>query len=297
MRTFSSPVSAARSETERLRKSAEIRSVAVGEIAVTYLPDGAAQVNPIMLFPDMTGRDWWQGYPEFLDVAGYLTVSCGALLIERGDRAMLLDAGYGPGPARAPGNDRSGIVDAISGGALLKSLASAGRAPADIEAVHLHMEHVGWAALPDGDYPFGDATCFVPEAEWHARRPVPGVTEEMLGNLESRVKTVTDGEEIFPGVRVAPLPGHAPGHAGFRISSQGQELVAFGDIMHSSFQVYHPELCVAGDWDDDQARQSRYQILTELAATGKIGYGGHFADVVFGQVRYAGPTMTWVPVP
>lgn len=270
----------------------------MGEITVTYLPDGVAQILPTGLYPETTARDWSESYPEYLDDAGYLTVRSGALLIERGDRAMLLDSGYGP--ASVPVNHLAPVVGAISGGALLESLASVGRKPADIEAIafsHLHMDHVGWAALPSGGNPFADAACFVHEPEWRNRHPAPGVTDEMLGDLEPRVETVADGEEIFPGVRVQALPGHTPGHVGFRVSSQGQELIAFGDIMHSSFQVYHPELRVAGDPDADQARQSRDRILTELAATGKVAYGCHFADMVFGRVRSAGNTMAWVPVP
>ena len=73
--------------------------------------------------------------------------------------------------------------------------------------------------------------------------------------------------------------------------------VAFGDVMHSAFQVVHPQLKVLGDADPDRARQSRFAIVTELAATNKIGYGCHFADVVFGHVRHTGKTMAWIPMP
>jgi glyoxylase-like metal-dependent hydrolase (beta-lactamase superfamily II) len=285
-------------EANRLRRRARIRSVLVGGITVTYLPDGMIGINPVGLYPAMTARDWSDDYPEYLDSENYLTVSSGSLLIENGDRAMLLDSGYGPLSASA--YHAHSLMGAISSGELLASLALTGRKPEDIEAIafsHLHMDHVGWAALPAVDNPFWGATCLVHEPEWRNRQPMAGVSEEMLGNLEARAATVTDGEEIFPGVRVQALPGHTQGHAGFRISSQGQELIAFGDIMHSSFQVVHPELQVFGDSDSDSARQSRFQIVTELAATNKIGYGCHFADVVFGHVRYTGKTMVWIPMP
>jgi glyoxylase-like metal-dependent hydrolase (beta-lactamase superfamily II) len=284
-------------EAERRRRRSEIRSVLVGEIAVTYLPDGMIQINPIGLYPETTASDWSAEYPEYLNAEGYLTISSGALLIENGGRAMLLDSGYGPTvPPAHPG----ALMGPVSSGDLLASLASTGRRPEDIEAIafsHLHMDHVGWAALPLAGNPFRDTTCLVHEPEWRDRHPLPGVSEEMLANLEPRVAAVADGEEIFPGVRVQALPGHTQGHAGFRISSQGQELVAFGDIMHSAFQVVHPQLKVLGDSDPDKARRSRFEIVTELAATNKIGYGCHFADVVFGHVRHTGKTMVWIPMP
>jgi glyoxylase-like metal-dependent hydrolase (beta-lactamase superfamily II) len=281
----------------RLRRRSRIRSVLVGEIAVTYLPDGMVPINPVWLYPEMTEKDWSRNYPEYLDSGGYLTVSSGALLIENGDRAMLLDAGYGPFSPSASRADS--LVGSISSGELLASLASAGRKPEDIEAIafsHLRMDHVGWAALPRLSNPFWDAICLVHEPEWRNRESA-GVTTEMLGSLETRAATVADGEEIFPGVRVQALPGHTQGHAGFRISSQGQELIAFGDVMYSPYQVVHPELQMFGDSDSDSARQSRFQIVAELAATGKIGYGCHFADVVFGRVRHTGTTMAWIPLP
>ncbi|MER5184852.1 hypothetical protein ABT009_42340 [Streptomyces sp. NPDC002896] len=38
----------------------------------------------------------WAAHPEYLDETGQLTGSSGALLVERGERALLIDAGFGP---------------------------------------------------------------------------------------------------------------------------------------------------------------------------------------------------------
>jgi glyoxylase-like metal-dependent hydrolase (beta-lactamase superfamily II) len=282
-------------EPERLRKSSETRSLRVGELTVTYLPDGMVELKPIGFYPETTAQDWEQN-GHYLNSAGFLTASSGALLIERGDRAMLIDSGYGPMSWLA--NPDNPVMGRILGGDLLTSLDTAGRKPADIESIafsHLHMDHVGWAALPVAENPFAGAALLVHEPEWRDRRPALGVTESVLDGMSARVRPVADGEEIFPGVRVRALPGHTPGHAGFRIGSGEHELIAFGDVMYSSFQVSHPELTVIGD--PQSARQSRQRILDELAVTGKIGYGCHFADVVFGRVRDTGNAMEWVPLP
>jgi len=114
---------------------------------VTYVPDGAVQLAPRAWLPASTEQTWTE-HPEYLDDSGNLVASIGGLLVEHGDRALLVDAGFGPRSAPAePGNPHG----AIYGGALLDNLAELGRRPDEIEAVaitHLHLDHVGWAAHP-----------------------------------------------------------------------------------------------------------------------------------------------------
>lgn len=119
----------------------------------------------------------------------------------------------------------------------------------------------------------------------------------MLATLAARVAPVAGGQEIFPGVRVLALPGHTLGHIGFSISSGEQKLIAFGDIMHTTAQLAHPDWTLPADPDNSQAIRSRQRVLDELADTAVIGAGGHFADVVFGQVRSTGGHLTWQPLP
>lgn len=284
-------------EPARLRRSSSIRSVRIGEISVTYLPDGFIQIKAAGLFPGTKPQDWEQ-FQDHLDPTGHLVASSGALLIERGDRAMLIDAGFGAGSV--PLDPAHPDMGEIRGGGLLDSLAEVGRKPADIEAVafsHLHMDHVGWAALPPEANPFHNADYLVYEPEWEHGRPAPGVTGEMLANLGRRLTRVAAGDEIFPGVGVVALPGHTVGHAGFLITSQGPELIAFGDVMHTPVQVQRPEWAVIGDVDPEQALATRLRVLAELADTGAIGFGCHFADVVFGRVSRVDAGLAWTPLP
>ncbi len=144
----------------------------------------------------------------------------------------------------------------MHGGALLDNLAALGRRPEEIEAVaftHLHPDHIGWAwhPAPGGDRPpFAHADYLMSEPEW-AHRDVleaQGMSKEMAG-LAPSVRTVADGQEIFPGVRMRIGAGHTPGHAEYVITSGGQRLIAFGDAMLSSIQVEHPEWPLAFDGD------------------------------------------------
>ncbi|MFF4607862.1 MBL fold metallo-hydrolase [Streptomyces sp. NPDC001339] len=285
---------------ERLRRPAVMRSLHLGAVKVTYVPDGAVELNARAWLPGSTQEDW-DAHPEYLDDRGNLTGGIGALLVEREGRALLIDAGFGPHAIPAqPGNPRG----AIHGGALLDNLAAIGRSPTQIEAValtHLHLDHIGWAwsPVPGGSrLPFDDCPYLVAEPEWEHRHLLKerGVTDEILQVMAPRVRTVTDGEEVFPGVRMVVTSGHTAGHASYVISSGNERLMVFGDAMHSPIQVDHPRWSAAADLDADRAAEQRRLLVRELAKPGTIGFGVHFADVVFGRVHLDGAGPAWRPV-
>ncbi|CAL9660658.1 MBL fold metallo-hydrolase [Streptomyces sp. enrichment culture] len=285
---------------ERLRRPSRLRSLRLGDTTVTYVPDGAVQLTPRGWLPDTTDETW-ERHCAYLDDTGHLVAGIGGLLVERGDRALLIDAGFGPQSLPAePGNAHG----AIHGGALLDNLAAIGRAAGDVEAVaftHLHIDHLGWAlhpapggvgrALPRAGY-------LVAEPEWNRRHLLEahGTSEDMLNALAPYVRTVADGQEVFPGVQVRFVPGHTPGHAAYVITGGQRRLIAFGDAMHSPIQIAHPEWSAASDHDPAQAAEFRRDLVTELARPHTIGFGIHFADVVFGRVRHGADGPSWQPV-
>jgi glyoxylase-like metal-dependent hydrolase (beta-lactamase superfamily II) len=293
-------VNSAVDQDERLRRPAGIRSLRLGDTRVSFVPDGAVQGRPRRWLPDTT-EEIWASHPEYLDASGHLVASIGALLVENGDRALLIDAGFGPQSLPTEPGSPNG---AIHGGALLDSLAELGRKPEDIEAVaftHLHIDHIGWAwhPAPGDDQPaFTRAEYLVAEPEWGRLDLVEayGTTNEIVTVLAPRVRTVTDGEEIFPGVRVRITVGHTHGHAEYSITSGTQRLIAFGDALHSPIQADHPEWSCVYDHDPVRSADHRRRLVAELAEPDTIGFGIHFADVVFGQVRRDGAGPAWRPL-
>ncbi|MFF9002194.1 MBL fold metallo-hydrolase [Streptomyces achromogenes] len=288
-------------QDDRLRRPAGIRSVRLGDTKVSFAPDGAVQGRPRAWLPDTTD-DTWAAHPEYLDASGHLVASVGGLLVEHGDRALLIDAGFGPRSLPADPDTPNGR---LYGGALLDSLAELGRRPGEIEAVaftHLHPDHIGWAVHPapgTNRLAFAHADHLVPEPEWAARdlpEAAGGPFAEIVAAPAPRVRAVTDGQEIFPGVRVRVTAGHTAGHAEYVITGGGRRLIAFGDSLHSPIQADHPEWSCVYDHDPAGAADHRRRLVAELAEPGTIGFGVHFADVVFGRVRRGGDGPAWQPL-
>ncbi|MFC4908329.1 MBL fold metallo-hydrolase [Actinomadura gamaensis] len=293
-------LNAATDQGERLRRPAELRSVRLGDTKVTFVPDGAIQGRPTAWLPDSTD-EFWASRPEYLDASGHLVASLGGLLVEHGDRAMLIDTGFGPHSLPADPATPNG---AMRGGALLDNLAGLGRRPDELEAVafsHLHPDHVGWAAhrAPGDDRPaFASAEYLVAEPEWAQREHLEaaGTPGDVLDALAPQVRTVADGQEIFPGVRVRITAGHTAGHAEFVITGGGTRLIAFGDSMHSPVQVDRPDWSCVYDHAPLRSADHRRRLVAELEEPDTIGFGIHFADVVFGRVRRDGRGPAWRPL-
>ncbi|QFG23061.1 MBL fold metallo-hydrolase [Actinomadura sp. WMMB 499] len=262
----------------RWSTEAVTRTVDIGELRVSYVPDGVGRLRSRGWFPDTTDDDWAR-HRDVLDESGALVASMGGLLVERGDRALLIDAGIGP--AGQPDDPANPHVGEVTGGALPGNLAALGRTPEQIEAVaytHLHPDHVGWADR--------FARHLVAAPEWEHR-------DGELDAIADRVETVADGDEVFPGVRVLATPGHTPGHAAYVLESAGDRLLALGDSFHSPVQFEHPEWRVAVDADHERAAGLRRRLRDELDGGRTIAFGIHFADVQFGRVRDG----AWHPEP
>src|SRR6516162_8147650 len=281
---------------QRLRRPSGIRSLTLGDTKLSYVPDGQATLNARMMLPQVTDEFWAQ-HADYLDEGGFLIASVGGLLVERGGRALLIDVGVGPISVGPPLN----TFGVQTGGKLLDSLATLGRSPADIEAValtHLHNDHFGWLwyPAPGSDRPaFAGTDILVAEPEWTQRHfaEAQGMGD-MINVLTPQVRTVAEGQEIFPGVRVRFTPGHSAGHAAYVINAGGQQVIAFGDAFHTTLQIAHPLWENTFDFNHQQSTSLRTGLIKELAEPGTIGFGIHFAGAPFGRIVIDG-TPAWHP--
>ena len=86
------------------------------------------------------------------------------------------------------------------------------------------------------------------------------------------------GSEAAPGITRVPLPGHTPGHSGYQITSAGESLLIWADVVHvPAIQPARPDLSVRFDADPTQAAATRQAILAR-AANERLAIAGSHLD-------------------
>lgn len=268
---------------ERWSTPSQRRSVQVGSLTVTYLPDGAVELHPSRWFGLETTEELLTDR-SLLTTAGYLAGSIGSFLVSGPDVSVLIDSGFGPRHISAA--DSHPAIGAIFGGGL--ALAGVPRLDA-VAFTHLHEDHVGW--LSAAASPLLETLMAAPRYASRAELDAHQVAGA------SGWRPTVDGQEIAPGVRALHSPGHTRGHSSYLVESDGESLLCFGDVMHSPLQIRHAHLGSCVEEDVDASLVSRRETIERLLQPGTIGAGVHFADVVFGTVRTTATGHEWVPVP
>ena len=259
-----------------------------GPYDLTVLFDGIFEAPKAVLTHaaggDATRRliDGWPGDKIRIDVNCYL--------LRGANGVSLIDAGTGEHWGPALGKARA-------------ALAAAGVRPEGVDRVlltHMHGDHA--LGLFEGDRAWlPRAEILVPEREL-AFYGDPAVAEtyppEKRGNFRTaaalarvyagRLRAIAPGlVEGMPGVEAVPLPGHTPGHSGYRIGEGRDALLIWGDAIHLGLpQIEDPEVGLTYDLDPAQALQSRRTLLEQAARHGWRVTGSHVSPI--GRIEAAG---------
>ena len=127
------------------------------------------------------------------------------------------------------------------------ALAALGVAPEEVDAVlltHMHPDHLG-GLLAAGAAAFPNATVHVSETDlafWTDEaiaskapadfQPFFARARATAAAYGDRLIPFSGDGEVVPGVTSLALPGHTLGHTGFRLASDGAEIVVFGDAVN-----------------------------------------------------------------
>lgn len=261
----------------------------VGEAEVTILTDGGLDFGP-ELFPGTLPSHIAELMAR--QAAASIATNFNAVLIRQGGRVVLCDAGprdlFGPGCGFLP-----------------EALAEAGAAPGAVDtlfATHMHPDHVAGMITAEGTAVFPAAELVVTRAEYDfwtdeaatgaMPAPIPdwaALARAVFAAYADRLRLIGGEDEIAPGLSALPLPGHTPGHSGWRLASGGAQLVHGGDIIHAPvLQAADPEIAIAFDLDMDTARATRKRLLDQLASEGALFTGGHLLRPAFYHAVRAG---------
>jgi len=266
----------------------------IGDARLTKVVELEIAGSITWILPDakserLAGMPWL--VPHFANEQGKAVMSVHALVIEVGDRRILVDTCVGNDKVRPiPGWNRRQ-------GPFLADLTEAGFPPESIDTVlctHLHVDHVGWNTRLEKDRwvpTFPNARYLFAESElvyWREQK------DQVYGDVfGDSVRPILDAgladlvkpdHAVAPELRLEPTPGHTPGHVSVRLRSRGEEAVVTGDLMHHPAQCAHPEWASSADYDAVQARRTREEFVQSSARSGVRVFGTHFAGPTAGRV-------------
>jgi glyoxylase-like metal-dependent hydrolase (beta-lactamase superfamily II) len=264
--------------------------VRLGSLVLQPVSDGALNLDPAAIFNDAQPDEWQPRVQRDADGRVALGLTC--LLVQAGDRRILVDTGFGTRP------------DNPAVGRLAEGLAALGLSATDIDTVvvsHPHGDHIGGATFGAGDdarvsYP--DARYWLGRADWdYFTKPDvleqrAGLADKLLPLAKAERLDLADGEqEIAPGVRLLPLPGHTPGHMGV-VFTAGQEVgIYVGDMIHHPLQIEHPDWCPTFDALPPLSRETRRTLLERARRDRSLLLSYHLPFPGIGRIN-----GSWQPV-
>ena len=123
--------------------------------------------------------------------------------------------------------------------------------------------------------------------------PTRGAIRRHAGRIRT-VEMRQDLEVLF----MDPAPGHTPGQVSFRLTSQNQTMLIWGDIAHRmTIQRALPHWRVGVDVDPTMGVGSWVRTLTMLEREGILIGGVHVPWPGFGRVIRDGEGFLYVPRP
>ena len=85
------------------------------------------------------------------------------------------------------------------------------------------------------------------------------------------------------------LPGHTPGHSGFRIDDSNESFINLGDILHvPNIQLENPNISLLFDVDMEQGLKTRKMLFDMVSADKLMCSGGHMLAPKFGFIEKFG---------
>lgn len=275
----------------------------LGQFEVTALHDGTIDLEPGKLLTNTTPKK----VETALDASfqgSVIPASVNAFLINTGEKLVLIDSGTGP----------SGIFGP-SLGQLLKNLTASGYSPEQVDEVyftHIHPDHVGGLITPAGEV-FPNAVIRLDQRElayWtdseqakkapEGHRPFFAFAESALKPYKAagRLKPFDGNAELTPGIKAISAVGHTLGHTVYKVESQGQRMLVWGDVMHvGAIQFAQPQVTIVFDSDSPTAAKARAKVFAEAAADRAIVAAAHQPFPGLGHLLRTRTGYQFVPYP
>lgn len=278
----------------------------LGDYEVTALYDGYLSIGtPVyQKFTRLTKKQLDElisgQFRPMLPDGGVQTAVTG-YLINTGKNLVLLDAGSG-----------NVLDDKV--GRLTESLIKSGYRPEQVDTIiptHLHFDHFS-GVTRNGKMEFPNATVYIANQEkaFWLDTPISQMNDEHTKiyaqwvrdavapyAAAGRIKYYDLGDEIIPNFKSVPTTGHTPGHSSVEVSSKGEKLFVWGDLLHNhALQLPEPRVAVESDVNAQGARNARLAMFPKLAKSKTWIAGAHLPFPGLGHIRQEKKGYSWVPV-
>lgn len=261
----------------------DLQEIQIGSTKIIALRDGELNIPKDILcnLDDDTSK-------KITDENSSLTVNnVNAYLIIKDNKTLLVDTGcrdlFGP-----------------SCGFIHDEIKKANVKPeniTDIFFTHLHPDHIAGAIDKNGKAIFPNAMVKVLANEldfWNKDnfddieingKNFADLSKTVINAYDNKIHTLSGNQEIISGVFPVPLPGHTPGHSGFRVDDSGKSFIQMGDVLHApNLQLSNPNISVLFDVDLENGLKSRKKIFDMVCHDKIICSGGHLLEPKFGYL-------------
>ena len=281
-----------------------VKTWQVGEVKVSRIveiwdfQDDIRMTMPEATEEEVLALDWL--HPHYATPDGRQRMNFQGFVVQAPGRTIVVDSCIGAGRER----EFDVFCDLPEG--FLEDLESLGISREEVDTVmctHLHFDHVGWNTYKDpetGEYKptFPNARYLFGRTEYEAWQNVirhdGHHTDAHLVECVDPIVAAGMADFIEPdhviaeGIYCEPSHGHTPGHVHVRISSQGQEAVITGDLMHHPMQVAMPHRPATFDMDKEAGRHTRMGFVNKYVDSGVLVIGAHFAEPTAGHINTHG---------
>jgi glyoxylase-like metal-dependent hydrolase (beta-lactamase superfamily II) len=265
-----------------------ISKTTVGTINVTTLRDGERTL-PFEALKNLSDEDTDNIKSD--ENQSFTFTNFNACVIQNGKQNLLVDTGCGSlfGPTC---------------GFIFDALNELGLAPDDITDIfitHLHPDHIGGCINEDGSAVFKNANFKIVEKEynfWISKefsadeingRDWSSLAQNVLLAYDAQLEVLIKNKDIISGVSTVALPGHTPGHTGFRVDDGNHSMFHMGDIIHvPNLQLKDPNICTLFDVDPESALSSRRYALDMASSDNLLCTSGHMLDPKFIHLEKCG---------
>ncbi|HDZ37366.1 MAG TPA: MBL fold metallo-hydrolase [Marinobacter sp.] len=271
----------------------------LGSFEVTALSDGTVKLPVDDLLLNTTKEHVQERLADnFLSAP--LPTSVNGYLINTGNKLVLIDTGAGSLFGPTLGN-------------LANNMKASGYEPGQVDEIyltHMHPDHVG-GLISDGKIVFPNATIRANQDDadyWLSEEKLNAAAEGAKGFFKGAMASLNpyveagqfeafDGNgQILPGISTIEAKGHTPGHTLYKVESDGNILMLWGDLIHvAAVQFPEPDIAIQFDTNSDNAVSARVNEFERAADAGYLVGSAHLSFPGLGHLTQAGQGYEFIP--